>query len=238
MKQRQTRKLTGYPPPISLSPPSVRHALPEVSKPIQQLKPISNEPVRAGQGITPGGFSIPRPIASISSNMPMPIMTPASAQCPTPCATAAAAARPCVRQPSLAGTARGVIENSEDLFCGKTAVLRVFIPSSDTAEPMVRYSVGSSGDGIRFYASGRHVKVTRPDGCRNGLIISGEGMVHVQRPGQPDCTGKAAFSLAVQNTNRGLEFRMQIAAPDCSLAHDSGTVTVKYAQSDMCLRMS
>ena len=242
LKQRQTKKLTGFPTPASFSPPPVRYALPEINMRSQQAKSNSNEPIRAGQGTTPGGFSIPRPMAAVSPltatspfTIPMTVPPMATNSCASP-SSSAAAARPCIRQPGLAGTARGAITNPEDPFYGKTAVLRAFITCSNVGDQMLRYTVDGENGGIRFYVTGRHIKTTRPDDCRNGLVISGEGTVRMQRQNQPDCAGKAAFSLAVQNTNRGLEFRMQIAAPDTCPAHDSGTVIAKYAQSDMCLR--
>jgi hypothetical protein len=236
MKQHPSRKLEGYPEPASLS---YRFALPETDTQVQRAKispyrsdwvgRMTANPNDSGwseQEYTSGGFSNPR----MAESARLAAESAASVRLN-------ADGRPCIRLPGIAGTARGVIENPDDAFYGKTAVLRVFVTVVDIAKQSVRYTVNGDSGEMRFYASGRHIKVTRPDKNRNGLIISGVGTVHMERPDQPECTGKTAFSLAVQNTSKGLEFRMQIAALDSGPTHDSGTVKVKFAQSNMCLRM-
>ncbi|HOP11141.1 MAG TPA: hypothetical protein PK629_06600 [Oscillospiraceae bacterium] len=165
----------------------------------------------------------------------------------------AAAQRPCANQSGLIGLAKGSVANPEDAVYGENAALRAFIPSVDVMNRSIRYTAGETDSGIYFYAYGRNVsvqndargqnKTTRFGCCWNGLVISGEGTVRFRRPDIPDrsdladCTAKAPYVLTVQNAERGLKFRMQIAASGDCPAYDSGWVAVKDSVSNLCMRI-
>ncbi len=144
----------------------------------------------------------------------------------------------------LTGFAKGNITNPQDEFFNQTAALRAYIPCGNVGNRTIRYTVDGADSGIHFYAAGRHIanqadigpraNVARSDVSKNGLVLSGQGFVRIRRPHLPEYAGRAAFTLAV-NTKNGPEFRIRITAYDACAAHDSGMVTAKRSQSEMCL---
>lgn len=242
LRTEHTEPLYELPTPPA---PSDSPDFPAISAPSESpappILPVSNKdaqlaaaqfdalqwPIMAGQN-EPPRMSIPTPIASAGR----------------PCA---AVRQPITNQPSLAGFAKGSITNPQDEFFNQTAVLRAYIPCTDVESRSIRYTVNAADSGIHFYATGRHIttqndigrraKAARSDTCKNGLVVSGQGFVRIRRPNLPECVGKAVFTLAVQNAKNGLEFRIQITAPDSCPSHDSGMVITKPSQSDMCLRV-
>jgi len=91
---------------------------------------------------------------------------------------------------------------------------------------------------LYLYAAKRQIKSARPDCRRNKLVICGAGSVRVFRPCARPLSGEAAFTLTVQIApNRGLEFRMQLTAPELCLDHDSGFIPAKIPPSTMCMQL-